>query len=111
MSGLESVTVSSGRTLAEVLRSHERWLEGVQTALRAILDRESLNGLALPALNLRDAVLRGAALLDSDLSGSDFSSAVIDAADFERAILTNSDFSGHRSPRLALHSRGCRPAC
>ena len=70
------ILLPDGRSLADVLDRHRRWLWLMDDDSRA---------------DLRDAVLRDADLRDADLRGADLRGAVLSRADLRRADLRDAD--------------------
>src|SRR5450755_4510369 len=94
LAAMDTIAMTNGRSLTEVLLTHARWMEEASSGFRCILDRETLNEAPLQGVNLQRAILRGTTFLDADLSSADLSRTVIDGVNFERAILSNADLSG-----------------
>jgi len=92
--GMDTITMTNGRSLQQVLETHARWTQEESTGFRCVLDRETLNEAQLKGVGLRRAIVKGSTFLDADLSGVDLSQANIDNADFQRATLTGADFNG-----------------
>ena len=78
--------------LVEIIKLHERFVNGRQDGARANLQYQDLSGLRLPGLNLSHSVASGANFSDCQMMGTDFSHADLFAADFRNADLTEVNF-------------------
>ena len=84
-------------TLAEVLRKHKLWLDGIDGGERAYLQCANLQGA-----DLRGANLRGADLQDADLRWADLQGADLQEADLRGAYLQGANLQGAYLPHFQL---------
>ncbi len=75
------ITITNGRTLADVITDHRRWLRGEPGG----------SGADLRGADLRGADLHGADLHGADLHDADLRGAVLSRADLSRADLHGAD--------------------
>jgi hypothetical protein len=93
------IILKDGRTLADVLESHRKWLTGEEGRQRADLRRADLrgadlHGTSLRLVNLHWADLRGADLCGADLCGASLRLANLREADLRLANLRGADLIG-----------------
>ncbi len=97
------ITITNGRTLADVITDHRRWLRGEPGGSGADLRGADLRGADLRGAVLRGAVLRGAVLSRADLSRAVLRGADLHDADLRGAVLSRADLS-----RADLHGADLR---
>lgn len=94
----------TARTLQELVRAHERWVEyrGNQNAKRMELCQADLSRAALAGANLERADLEGTVLRQANLTHATLDQASLAGADLTKAILKDGNLSGADLRRARL---------
>ncbi len=89
----------NGRTLAEIVESHQEWLgSGFRNGERAVLAGADLRGTNLSGQDLRQADLEGADLSGADLARAKLNGANLRGANLRHAVLNGAAFIDDADP-------------
>ena len=96
------VILKNGKTLEEVLKLHNMWLNNEEGGEKANLSETNLSEVNLSGANLSEVNLSCAYLNHTDLSEADLSEVNLSRADLRYANLSGADLSGANLSRAKL---------